>query len=278
MSLLGIQELLLMEVPVRPATVQEPPRTRVRLPPSPISSVVAAHDARSEVDRLAEYDGWLHASALVGLCARQYAIARAFGGVPQKCPSSSMRIVWAMGRALEAHVVAAIRERFDDRDCFFEATFRDEEHLVVGHPDATVWLDGWLAVEVKSMNARDFQALEAPLFDHVLQALAYRHLLLVENGGDEQFVRPEVVVLYVAKDFVRGSPYKEFVVDATTDYHGRALEAALDEAAVLVDAVARRRVPERTACRRATCEKARGCPVAVTCFNLAEEGCAWPSR
>lgn len=158
----------------------------------------------------------------------------------------------------------------------------DAENGVMGSPDLTLILDTEVSgppgevrmhhlhevVEIKSMTIDQWRALEEPLANHKAQALLYRHLYQILGHSVSDVVR----IIYVAKDFVYGSPYKEFVVDAHEEVHVAMVETSLALARQVQDALAnehttRGNLPERV-CSGAACPRAKKCGVAVPCFNM----------
>lgn len=255
--------------------------TMPALPSDFLSSMCDVQDRIPRVSRFSEDSGYIHVSSLVNLCPRQYALARQHNAVVSSSPAGAMRIVWEIGVALERHVIAQVARYHSPNFVLTGYELRDEEYRVVGRPDLMVQvLEGVLVVaEIKTMNARDWEALEEPLADHVLQAALYCWLLSRSNiMYDSQGVRRDIVepfrvhdklvLIYVAKDYMRGSPYKEFHVDVSNHTVMSMMDLALDLAVELRDATDRDGLPARRLCPRQDCTKARSCPVATLCFNL----------
>jgi hypothetical protein len=247
-------------------------------------------DRIPEVSRFSEDHGYTHVSSLVDdFCARQYVIARQHGVEVRRSPTGANRIVWRIGHALEDHVLRNVERYHGHMQILRDVQLADEEHRVFGRPDAVVRVDERVAVvvEVKTMNIRDWEQLERPLQTHVLQAAMYRWLM--QRNWPDHLYRFEsecgqvgttvdlwphshVIVIYVAKDFTRGSPYKEFHVDVGDTVTQRGIELALESALELRRATDAGRLPQRTMCNRIDCTRAKDCAVSHLCFNLPAEG------
>ena len=271
-----------------PQTVSLSPALPV-LPEEFIKSMCDVQDRIPEVSRFSEDHGYVHVSSLSDLCARQYAIARQYDVEVQISPTGANRIVWEIGNSLERHVLRNVERYHGHMQTLRGEQFVDEEYRIVGRPDALVRVADEVAVvvEVKTMNIRDWERLERPLQEHVFQAAMYRWLMQrcypdhlysfqSESGqtGTTGFLYPHshVILLYVAKDFTRGSPYKEFHIDVGEIITRRNVEIALEAAAELRQVTEADRIPRRTQCTRIDCARARECAVSHLCFNLPAEG------
>jgi hypothetical protein len=205
---------------------------------------VMSEDSKPEAARVGgEY---LHVSSLIGMCLRKHVLAYSTKVERSNSVGSGMRIVWALGRAAEAHVrgqfVEAMNHQsilgvwkckcghlkvnglYDDTlkcpKCdkkakqYTEYALFDHEFKIVGSPDMVyVRPDNnkIMVVECKSINKKDYDELTKPKTDHVHQAVAYNELLR-KQGGD---VDDSVTIVYVCKDFSFKGPYKEFRVART---------------------------------------------------------------
>jgi len=234
-----------------------------------LTGPVTDQDRAPNTHRYSEDTDHIHVSALVDLCPRAYALARQNNTVIHNSPSGAMRIVWEMGLALEAHVVRQMRAAFGRVAVTANMVLRDEEYRIVGRPDALIEVTaGWnVVVEIKTMEAVGFGRLHQPLANHVLQALLYHWL--ADRAGLQ--VHDEIILLYVAKDFVRGGVYKEYHVNHRDVACQNMLEMALGLAMELRQAMDRNGVPARRICDVPGCRRARGCPVATLCFNMMAE-------
>lgn len=252
------------------------------LPENFLTDMCNAQDRTPEKSRLSEDTDYVHVSALSGFCARQYALARRHQSVIRESPYGTLRIIWKMGLALEEHVIQSLKRYYGEHAVLAKTKVRDEEYAVSGRPDTVIMVSPQVGVtvEIKSMNAADYQKLERPLGEHVFQAIFYRWLLsrnpLVLEDGTPSPVVPhrKAIILYVAKDAVRGSPYKEYQVDVDSHTSMTALDVALEGAAEYKRAREANRVPARhdRICPTQDCTRARNCPVAAACWNIAKEG------
>lgn len=253
------------------------------LAPDFLKSMCESQDQTPEFSRLSEETDYLHVSALTNFCARQYALARLYGVVIKESPIiGSMRIIWRMGLALEDHVVRNLSAQHEGR-VLEGFKVQDEDCKVSGRPDVVLLLheDTGLPVEIKSMNARDFGKLNRPLGDHVTQVGLY-HWLLSRNPlvhtktGEKVDVRlvDEVAIMYVAKDAVKGSPYKEFHVSVRDKTLQTNVRLAIEGAKELQDHLAAGRIPRRrdAICDSPGCTRSKSCPVAALCWNMPKEG------
>lgn len=278
-------------------------------------SIIERQDTIPERSRLGtpSVEGYIHASSLLDMCARQQVIANL-----HRPPallnnvSSADRVVWALGRAAEKHVrrqvinglqmrdtfgrwschcprwERSVRQGFYDDDIrcghcaqkldkYREITLFDHANKIAGNPDLIFrHMQKYVCTEVKSIKGEEFKELRVPLNVHVLQAILYRHLLLLTGMP----VADVVVIFYVNKHYARRrrraegeaperSPvYKEFHVDATLPMYQNELARMLSIAAEVRDHMRVGMVPERTLCTNSSCSRARECPVAATCFNL----------
>ncbi len=258
---------------VEPTNLEQPSPV---LPQEWVTGVTLAQDAIPRQSRPSE-DSMLHVSSLVDLCPRQYALARQMNVTMYRPVRAQDRVIWTMGLAAEDHVVRQFTAAHGETHMFRDQTFFVEELNLVGRPDAGIQVAQrcWAMLEVKSMNRPDFEALEAPLADHVIQAALYRWMM--NNGGcpamPGHYAHTHVILLYVCKDFTwRGDPYKEFHVDCTSERVVYQVEVALDLAEDLVDAMSATRIPPRVQCEDEECSRAKACPVAHLCFSMPEGG------
>lgn len=243
----------------------------------------------------------VHVSELADLCTRQYVLSARLDCYPPSTVTGGHRVMWAIGRALEKHVrdqVLIARNRQGiygkwscvcgeteytgefpaNEHCLLcnqellqlgEPHLVDSENGVMGSPDLTLIVGdsqmvGLEVTEIKSMAIDQWRAIEEPLANHKAQALLYRHLYQILGHAVSDVVR----ILYVAKDFVYGSPYKEFVVNAHEHAHEAMVTTSLDLARQVRDALANENsLPERV-CPNASCARAKKCGVAVPCFNM----------
>jgi hypothetical protein len=241
--------------------------------------------------------GYLHVSALIGLCSRAQVLSVLHGIDIYQQVTGAHRVMWKFGRAVEQHVRDNIIEakKYADAygvwkcvckrteqtgyfphnvrcpmckgklDNYHELTLFDHEAGIVGNPDLLMRHGlPFLPIEVKSITGEDFKDLTQPQGDHIFQAAMYRHLLV----RNDMPAYDEVVIFYTSKHFRWGSPYKEFHVDVTTPQITRLVEDAVAQAREVKLGNAQRLVPTRTVCADNTCTRAKNCPAQNLCFQL----------
>lgn len=211
----------------------------------PLVRALVREESQPQAERVGgEY---LHVSALLSKCLRYQYLARSHA-VPVERTYPGMRVVWAMGRAMEAHIRQALirsgqfrimggwecvhGHAYDERDepgmlprpvtgcrqcgetrwTYKEFTLRDTVRKIVGNPDLLIDTDtGLRVVEIKSINSDGWARLDGPVHDHVIQAAAYQRLL--RQLGET--VDPQVTILYGHKDAARETPFREFRITTT---------------------------------------------------------------
>lgn len=148
---------------------------------------------------------------------------------------------------------------------YLETDLFNPSKTVVGHADLILYYRGVFYVyEFKSIERADvdFDTLEDPLGDHLVQASNYFHMLLAEGKK----VAVEVRFVYVdrsMKGLYTQKPFKEL--------EGRAvpytrLKPFYDKAKKVHLSIEKGRLPRRK-CESITCARAKQCPVAISCFN-----------
>ena len=265
-------------------------------------NMVRGEDNKVEVNRSATFDGLIHVSSLLDFCPRRLFLSNKYGQDQVHSVDGNMRIVWAMGRAVETHIRAQIIEA-DPDNCFgnwlcdcgrnkINSTFRppadtkcvrcdthigiyDEHTLthrgkrVVGNPDLFLRVAGKLVpIEIKSMNAAEFAKLSAPKGDHVFQVSAYHKTFKEEYGHLPVELADHCIILYANKDFKWGkNPYKQFTIEG--DAIDNTLEESFTDAKTAAEAIEADIIPNRLpACTEVGCRKAKGCALKTLCFSL----------
>jgi predicted RecB family nuclease len=248
---------------------------------------------------------YTHVSSLIGLCPRRHLLAFTSGVERSSVPKPSMRLVWALGRAAEHHArtqfLAALGNAgvlgtwtckcghakkegeysevpkcpkcLKKLDRYTEAGLFDHDNRIVGSPDLLyVRPDNSKVrvVEIKSMNKKDFEALDKPKEDHVHQAMGYNELLRI-NGYN---VDDSITVLYVCKDFQWSKPYKEFSVERT-DHYDSILNSMWSRALMVADGIRAKdagedvQFPARLQpCSSPTSSVAKSCDMCSLCFSI----------
>jgi hypothetical protein len=275
------------------------PNLPAPLPSDLVCSVLDAQDTVPERDRSSQ-PGYMHVSSLTDMmCPRRYAILVREERPIYRSVTGGHRVMWNIGRSVEAHIrtqyLRGTRRRgvfgkwacpcgeeermgfyAADRRCgtcnkplsvYRELALFDHDAKIVGNPDMLLdYAERLVVVEIKSMNAKQWDEIKNPLGNHVFQAGMYRHLLAL-NGYQ---THNQVSILYCTKDFKWGSPYKEFHVDVTTPERVRLFENARDYARMLAGHAAAGTLPPRERCDTTTSKEAQSCPVVASCFNARD--------
>lgn len=265
------------------------PDITTSLPSGFVRRVVEMRDNVPEPTRVGR-PGYIHLSSLISLCARKHRLMRD-GGVGTSEPvTGSHRVMWRIGRAVENHVrdqlvegmpvdvfgrwVCLCGETYHIGhkpssaqrctmcstrvDRYRELTLSDHDNHVIGNPDIILRTAGrYVPLEIKSMVRTQWSELTAPLPNHIIQAAGYRRLLQVDGFP----VHDDVAIVYVAKDFAWGSPYKEFHVRVTDR-----IEDELNDLFAEARRATSEAFPERLRCTNPNSPSARRCPVVNQCF------------
>lgn len=252
-----------------------------------LTSILSSQDRQAEEKRMGQ--AYTHVTSLIDFCPRAATLA-AETGQPLQSTSSGIRIVWKIGRAVEAHV----REQFflahrelmfghwkcacgsltytgghrqsvcptckTPADIYGEYTLHDHNAMITGSPDLLIRHEGKLRiVEIKSINKEGFAKLNKPQADHVFQINHYARMLGREAHSTN-------IILYVKKDFDFKSPYKEFHVPITAQAAG--IRNSLEQQREALAARSAGRLPPRLcACVSPTSPTAKACGMVVACFN-----------
>lgn len=189
-------------------------------------------------DRARGGEEYLHASGLLNFCGRRDQLTKMTKEQGNAFPRSADRVVWAIGRACEAHIRKQIQKGIGrqkifaswrcvcqesevlgvwrDTICkkcskpcntFHEIPVWDHELKIVGNPDILLLDEGKLrVVEIKSINKKEFDLLTEAKPDHITQANIYQRMLVKEGFA----VHNRSIVFYCSKDYGWQNPYKEF--------------------------------------------------------------------
>ena len=250
------------------AVGEEPNTTELpQLPKEFLKSMIEVQDRIPEPSRLSEDSEYIHVSSLLDLCPRQYWIARKHKVKLSSSPYSSDRIVWEIGKSLERHVVKQVREYNGVSFSRNSIALKNDEYMISGEADLIIQIGiGFHVIsEIKTMNKNDFDKLKKPITDHILQAAMYQWLY---NSTSIDKVVDTVILLYVCKDYARGSPYKEFHVNVNTPVIQSGVERALELAMELKEARDNDEIPERWVCDRQDCTRSKNCRVSHLCWSL----------
>ncbi len=244
----------------------------VLLPGDFVKSMCDVQDNIPEISRLqttGNGDDLIHATALIGMCVRQYTLASKYGVDHKRTNHGGDRVTWSMGLAAEAHVVKQVKAYHGKDNVITGLVGVDEDLGVVYRPDMVIRVANRLVVvaEVKMMNAEDWTSLEEPLADHVLQVALYRELI-ARQDTHEMTPHVIVVLLYVSRTYVWGSPYKEFHVNTDMPHVQNMLSTALRLARQLKQANVEGRVHGHRVCPTPDCQQSKDCAVSTMCWNL----------
>jgi hypothetical protein len=270
-----------------------------------VGALLDARARRREPSRLG--GPWLHVSALVnGECLRANLLAEREDIESAEKVPSAMRIVWHIGKAVEAYIREDLIELYGKENClglwtcsckkssytgygtdkvckicqtrldtYAEYNVKDGELRLSGSPDFMVRKpDGSLVIfELKSIKvAPKGYNNGAPEFN-TLAAPQRGHALqllmyceLMRRQGYE--VDPEGLVGYCAKDFVARSPYKLYQVDSSLRENRQVVEALMDVSFEYATARKKGTLPPRIPlCPNCTSSRAKACPVSASCFS-----------
>lgn len=273
-------------------------RSQPQLDPEHVTRLVGSGDANPRITRSGgNEDGYTHLSSLIGVCEREQTISRQHGIPIHETVSGGMKIIWAIGRAVEKHIRESVIKARDYRDVhgkwvcrcghsehvglyptertcgtcwghlkyYREPLLIDHDAAVVGSPDLTLIEMGfYLPVEVKSMAKDQFDELKNPLADHVLQVLGYRHLYKLMGYP----VMDIASIVYGRKDFKFGGTravYKEYHVH--WEQWQPQIDAMFEAGRRIKEANLDHRLLPRP-CASPTCTRAKGCKRANMCFTL----------
>lgn len=262
-----------------------------------VSDTVFAQDTISQENRSNSFEGKIHVSSMSDLCPRALFLHHKYMDTTMSPVDSNMRIVWAMGRAVEAHIRAQFIEAHGDiclgewscvcgvtkvrgfgkqsvhrcikchGECntYNEMSLSSQEHYVIGNADLYLLVDGKIMpVEIKSMNSKDFEALEDPLANHCIQVTSYSKMLSL-NGFEPH---DTCVVIYANKDFKWGkNPYKEFPIHHA-DYM-MTVDRLFDKSKLAATSIITDRIPDRIeSCATIASSRAKKCDACSLCFSL----------
>ena len=147
-------------------------------------------------------------------------------------------------------------------DNYNEIDLKYEDLKLSGSVDITLWLeDAFYLTECKSIKKDDWSALVRPIPDHIFQIVFYWFIARELNWP----IHNRVSIVYIPKEQVRGSPYKEFVIDPE-EYLDR-LQPYLDDARALNDALNGGALPKKV-CSDPSNTMAKRCEMCTLCFNV----------
>ena len=206
-----------------------------------------------------------------------------------------MKIVWALGRAAESHVRKSLidalgKHKFYGKwsckcgstthkgtyskvhcnscnshtNIYNEFTILDDGYLISGNPDLIFIDDNTMTIiEIKSINKKDFDKLEAPVMNHAIQSSRYVYLL--RRLGFK--VNTESKVIYVCKDYLFGVPYKEYSIDTSLPRYKLPFDEEIEQLLKFNSYRTTNEIPKRELCNSALSPMAKKCPSCNSCFS-----------
>jgi hypothetical protein len=242
---------------------------------------------------------YLHVSDLIYKCIRKIAISEQLASpMPGEPIYASQGITFALGHAVEDFVIQRIMEKSPEYlwgtfECacgksskvgvysrvrrsksvckvcstvhnrYKELTLKDEEHLMVGNVDIVYYLHAaYYLCELKSMAANQWNVLEAPKQEHLIQILMY--WWMARRQGMDLY--DKVSITYVNKEYRMANPYKEFVIQPSKMMHR--IEPFLEDAKAFASFRQGEPLPPRVTCGTDKAPEAKKCHVARECFAL----------
>lgn len=264
---------------------------------TPVMDMLGSIPAKPSGFRAGEH---IHVSDLINRCVRQIALSDKHSlPMPAQTITASMGLTFAQGDAIHDYIKSMMltkyrKDMFGYWQCKCGGTKTTEpsyyasvsketcdtcggglteyEELVLEHPKLKirgspdivirVSKDGVLyPIELKSIAHDQWKDLTRAKPDHVVQVIFYWYLLR-ELGYPVSSV---VSVVYATKGFVfKGSPFKEFVLDAEKSL--KYLADYLEDAEALVNYYKTGKLPMRVKCSTHNCPDAKKCHVALECF------------
>ena len=289
--------------PGRP--LRQPPTGRQGTPIPPdttefqgITSTIQRNPPQNEF----RADGHLHVSDLVYKCLRQIALgAHLHQPIRGEAIMDSRGITFEIGRAVQRYVTQRLIHNAPDMlwgdwgcrcgetlyrhavyselpastctSCggdmqYIETVWIDEERNITGSVDLVLLLPSghYYPIEVKSIVGARWEDITRPLPEHLIQSMFYWNLM--HQSGLPML--DQYSVLYVKKEMVFQSPYKEIFV--TPSDHQSRLTDFLEEAEELkryFDTPGGDQLPLRTICSTPLSPAAKKCPFALQCFALS---------
>jgi hypothetical protein len=214
--------------------------------------------------RLAPYltkEGWLRASSMYRLCAREEALAGLMEFVRKDVVTADLNIIFQHGHALHYQLQNEILPRLGVFVGFIynEIMFEDESIRINGHPDGFLkipGLPGLGLLEAKSIGMRGgLEIRKAPNIGHVIQAQTYMMLTGLKWAK----------ILYWQKS--------ENGLNALVEHLVNYDQGTIDGIRAMVSSIWRAlstgELPERI-CEVASCNRAKECAMAEACFANAE--------
>lgn len=289
------------------STQKAAPAARVRRGPVVVArkrvkrEYIAPMLVRSPVQQsMRESGGYLHVSDLIHKCTRALALSQ-HASIPVMSEPifESRGLTFAQGHAIQDYVTGRLIANYNTHlygvwSCvcghtkqegvhadieegvcqvcqqpvskYNEVVIRNEEMMLTGALDILVLDNSRFHIgECKSMASSRFNDLRRPVPDHLIQALLY--WWLAREAGMPLW--DSLTLLYVNKDFVWGSPFKDYTIvpSSVIDRIDPYLEEAC-ELAKFRSTKKRTDIPLRTSCATIDSPLAKKCQFANVCFNI----------
>jgi hypothetical protein len=264
---------------------------------TPVMDMLSSIPAQQSKFRKGDF---LHVSDLINKCVRQIALSHQHSlQMPAQTITASMGLTFKQGDAIHDYIKSMMLTKFrkdmygfwhcrcgDTRtsepsfhaevkgqycelcgtglDEYDELVLEDPKLKIRGSPDIVMRVskDGVLyPIELKSISHEQWKDLARAKPDHIVQVVFYWYLLR-ELGYKVSSV---VSVVYATKGFVfKGSPFKEFVIDAEKSL--KYIDDYIEDAQALVRFYKTGELPPRVKCSTHKCPDAKQCHVALECF------------
>lgn len=259
--------------------------------------VLPRSNTRPTVDRFRD-DGYLHVSDLIHRCLRAVALSKRTGTKIINEPIySNLGLTFAIGHAISDYLIDKVKEASPEQlygcwscackssryegvykqsydtmckvcntkiDRYNELSIINTEYGISGSIDLVLLIDKvFYLSEVKSINKEDWESLERPLPNHLLQILFYYWLA----KEAKMKVHNQVSVVYANKAHTRSNPFKEFTIKASD--HLDRLTPYLEAAKELKVAVEndKNKLPKRV-CTTSSSTLAKTCSLCAICFSM----------
>lgn len=147
-------------------------------------------------------------------------------------------------------------------DIYQEIEVHDKKFNIMGRPDLILF-DGteYTVVEIKSITKGQYEKLDHPIGMHCLQSFFYYTLL--KRAGLK--LSSKIIVIYCQKEFIYGTPFKEFELNAYDEKLSSQTNIIVKRAIDYQTSVKTGKSPLRV-CKAITDRKAKNCPMKEICF------------
>ena len=146
-----------------------------------VSSLLSAHARRKDRSRLG--GDWLHVSALIGGdCLRAYLIASKEQVVADVKPMVADRMLWAIGKTVEAHLREAMIDLYGAENCLgrWKCACGQSQHIGFGTSDSSCGVCTTLHSKYDEINLRDEETRITGNPDFIIRNRSNRKLTVTE--------------------------------------------------------------------------------------------------